>query len=191
MESPMRNFCSLEPARKKSRNEGAFGAASSEVVLDRGMIVDASLQKVASVKLNCCHVCGNAAVDSVITNPKCTTAADSISGQSNITMKTKEPPKSHSLLNYFTKGKASEKKPAFKPSLSKQSSILENNPTICQYCDKPTCSSCTRQCELCCRDFCTFCSKVDYGGVVEKIMCFECGNGEIEKYSSDADMMDI
>jgi hypothetical protein len=198
MESPMGNFCSLEPVKKKSRKEGVFfGGATSEVAPERGMVVDASLQpqEKASEKSYCCHVCGNAAADiPVIANLKCTTTADSISGQSNITMKTTgRAPKSHSLLNYFAKGKVSEKKATFKSK--SLSPIQENNTIRCQYCDKATCSSCTRQCERCCRDFCTFCSRVDYGGVVEKIMCFECGYGKMERYencfqSSDADMMD-
>lgn len=46
---------------------------------------------------------------------------------------------------------------------------------LCSYCDRPACSDCTRQCEGECKAFfCTFCSRVDYEGVRERIFCFHC-----------------
>ena len=78
----------------------------------------------------------------------------------------------------------------------------ETSLSPCRYCDKPTCLACSRKCEICQSSFCTFCSKVDYGGVVERILCFECDEvesracGDANKRSGDSedwdcDMMDL
>ena len=194
----MRNFCSLEPAKKKVRCEGVFGGGA--VVPERRALVDASSlvrlqdQKALSTKTCCCHVCDNVAVE-ITPSPKSATAADSFSGQSSLTQLAKaKQTKSHSLLNYFPKSKLSTKKPAFKSStigVDKQFSPIKESQISCHYCDKLTCQSCIRQCELCSGDFCTFCSKVDYRGVVEKILCFECVNEEYVSAGGDVDMMDL
>ena len=50
---------------------------------------------------------------------------------------------------------------------------------LCSYCDRPACSDCTRQCEGECKAFfCTFCSRVNYEGVRERIFCFHCEDEE-------------
>ena len=49
------------------------------------------------------------------------------------------------------------------------------NLSACRYCDKPTCITCTRQCELCLHYYCIFCTKVNYeSSVTERLLCFEC-----------------
>jgi hypothetical protein len=49
------------------------------------------------------------------------------------------------------------------------------NLSACRYCDKPTCITCTRQCELCLHCYCIFCTKVNYeSSVAERLLCFEC-----------------
>jgi hypothetical protein len=195
MESPMRNCSmSLEPARKKARNEGAFGGLNATLTTG-GMVVDPSNQVELKATKQCrCHVCGQEAKNYLVATPKSATAADSTSGLSNLLPVKPKAPKSQSLLNYFPKCKVSTKKPATFQHVEKLVfSPDENNPIKCHYCDKTTCSSCSRPCERCSRDFCTFCSKVDYRGVVEKVLCFECFNDEnIERsYGSDVDMMDL
>jgi hypothetical protein len=56
-----------------------------------------------------------------------------------------------------------------------QTSFPSLNLQSCRYCDKPTCYTCTRQCEQCQNRFCSFCTKVDYEmSIVERILCFEC-----------------
>ena len=179
---------SLEPVRKKARGEGNFGGTPG------GTVPDVSVTKqTITPKKCCCHVCGKDAVDSIST-PKAAPIADSIFFQNNLTPEKPKMQKSNSLLNYFPKSKVSTKKTTA-PAKSATNKLHSNdhNPISCHYCDKATCSSCTRSCERCSRDFCTFCSKVDYRGVVEKIMCFECVHElEFEENAgSDVDMMDL
>lgn len=61
----------------------------------------------------------------------------------------------------------------------------------CRYCDRPTCSkpSCTKQCEECQQNFCSFCCKVNYDGMYEKTVCFECD--ELLMLSHCCDRMDL
>eukprot|EP01082_Thalassiosira_pseudonana_P000054 g338.t1 g338 contig1:815642-817105(-) len=123
--------------------------------------------------------------------------------------------KSQSLLSFFPRSATSNKKQSavesIAPMMMSQTSIettnnagtsssinpptntttnaTNNNIISCRYCDKPTCiQSCSRQCEQCSNRFCTFCSKVDYGEVVERIVCFEC---EELLVGEDVDMMDM
>ena len=50
-----------------------------------------------------------------------------------------------------------------------------SNLSACRYCDKPTCITCTRQCELCQHCYCIFCTKVNYeSSTEERLLCFEC-----------------
>ena len=195
MGSPTWN-CSinLEPARKRARNEGEFGGTSGKLP-ERGMVCDASVKDPKAKKLCCCHVCGNnATYYSVMLNSM---GVDPASSQGSLTPMKPKVPKSHSLLNYFHKSKVPTKRTAlFKSSISgvtEPSLLKHDDPINCQYCDKPTCSYCTRQCEHCSRDFCTFCSKVDYGGVTEKILCFECVHDrEAQRFfTDDVIMMDL
>lgn len=91
-------------------------------------------------------------------------------------------PQRHSLFAYFqpTKRRTShvsqqigQSEPTFHSSLSSISTSM--NLHLCRYCDKPTCLTCTRQCEHCLHRFCTFCTKVNYElSIIERILCFEC-----------------
>lgn len=50
-----------------------------------------------------------------------------------------------------------------------------SNLSACRYCDKPTCITCTRQCELCQHCYCIFCTKVNYeSSIEERLLCFDC-----------------
>ena len=66
----------------------------------------------------------------------------------------------------------------------------------CRYCDRPTCknnnnnnSSCSKQCEECQHNFCSFCCKVNYDGIYEKTVCFECD--ELLMLSHCCDRMEL
>jgi len=194
MESPMRN-CSMsfEPARKKPRSEGAFGGLSVAVSHEN----NASVQPIHATQC-CCHVCGSAAVD-VAATPKSATSFNDVSGEKIHMLNPSKPKirKSHSLLNYFPSKLSKKPAAAVKPvnNVANCTALTGKDQINCNYCDKSTCSSCVRPCERCGCNFCTFCSKVDYGGVVEKIFCFECVNDtnteRNESFGSDVDMMDL
>mmetsp|Transcript_21632 Transcript_21632/g.45732 ORF Transcript_21632/g.45732 Transcript_21632/m.45732 type:complete len:413 (+) Transcript_21632:105-1343(+) len=115
-------------------------------------------------------------------------------------------PRSRSLLTYFQPTKRQATSSALHPHQKSQASmnnshgIAQSNLSPCRYCDKPTCATCTRQCERCQHRFCTFCTKIDYeSSVAEQIMCFECDeyvrnrSGMIggSKGDGDCDMMDF
>eukprot|EP00956_Cyclotella_meneghiniana_P017791 scaffold29266_cov70-Cyclotella_meneghiniana.AAC.2 len=194
MESPMRN-CSMsfEPARKKPRSEGAFGGLSVAVSHEN----NAPVQPIHARQC-CCHVCGSAAVDEAAT-PKSATSFNDVSGEKTHMLTPSKPKirKSHSLLNYFPSKLSKKPAAAVKPvnNVANCTALPGKDQINCNYCDKSTCSSCVRPCERCGCNFCTFCSKVDYGGVVEKIFCFECVNDtnteRNESFGSDVDMMDL
>ena len=83
-----------------------------------------------------------------------------------------------------------------KPSTQHMAATSTNNNDIshlpsCRYCDRPTCSnpSCTKQCEECQQNFCSFCCKVNYDGMYEKTVCFECD--ELLTLSQCCDRMDL
>ena len=97
--------------------------------------------------------------------------------------------KSHSLLDYFSKSNIFTKK-AQQPLPEPYDAHARKNAT-CRYCDKDMCTSCTRPCESCHNDYCTFCSRVDYGGVVERNLCFDCLEERNNGGEGDVDMMDL
>ena len=133
-----------------------------------------------------CHVCSTeASANNVSKLDESSVATSTMASTSfNITTEKKSVPKSHSLLSFFkTKSHVNQKVhhnqftvPASSTSVqSKSLSSNNNNLSPCRYCDKATCISCTRQCEMCQHRFCTFCTKVDYeSSIVERILCFEC-----------------
>ena len=145
----------------------------------------------------CCHVCSEEDSANNTSSSVASSPAASFDATTNETMAV---PKSHSLLNFFqsTKkqtGSHPQKLPASNfgnnqqhnigaPPTSRQNDInksLSSNLSPCRYCDKPTCSSCTRQCEMCQYHFCTFCTKVDYdSSITERILCFDCDTGNNE-----------
>ena len=116
-------------------------------------------------------------------------------------------PRSHSLLAYFqpTSSKRHTSKSQGAPVTNNSSELHSSAPSNlfpCRYCDKPTCSACTRQCELCQHRFCTFCTKIDYeSSITERIMCFECAEDHVGdgcshgmrggKAIDDCDMMEL
>eukprot|EP00814_Leptocylindrus_danicus_P020988 CAMPEP_0116007746 /NCGR_PEP_ID=MMETSP0321-20121206/2471_1 /TAXON_ID=163516 /ORGANISM="Leptocylindrus danicus var. danicus, Strain B650" /LENGTH=147 /DNA_ID=CAMNT_0003476477 /DNA_START=331 /DNA_END=774 /DNA_ORIENTATION=+ len=59
-----------------------------------------------------------------------------------------------------------------KPHLSEQSLAA------CTFCDHLSCRSggCIRQCEMCERPYCVFCSRTNYDETNERIFCLECDN---------------
>ena len=144
----------------------------------------------------CCHVCSE---EDSANNTSGVTSSPAASFNTT-TNETMAVPKSHSLLNFFqsTKkqtGSHPQKLPEANfghqqqqhnigASTSRQNDInksLSSNLSPCRYCDKPTCSSCTRQCEMCQYHFCTFCTKVDYdSSITERILCFDCDTGNNE-----------
>ncbi|KAL7463064.1 hypothetical protein ACHAXS_003439 [Conticribra weissflogii] len=175
----------------------------------------------------CCHVCRSSS-NSPADAEKCSVGKRNRLGNSHIGVglaigaaqsnATKAPKaKSQTLLTFFKP--ASQKNSMLSPKLH-QSNLTSQlkYPAIpathdskckksdesfglqpCRYCDKPTCTMCTRQCEQCERYFCTFCSKVDYADVVERILCFECDEvvlrseerRDIGSGDDDVDMMDL
>jgi hypothetical protein len=70
-------------------------------------------------------------------------------------------------------GKSSRRSPSSKNNKQR---LLILSP--CRYCDRPTCNAmippCIKLCEECQQYFCSFCCKVNYDGMYEKIVCFEC-----------------
>ncbi|KAL3805365.1 hypothetical protein HJC23_009072 [Cyclotella cryptica] len=205
MESPMRG-CSmnLEPVRKKARLD-AFGG-SPTVALSIDGVRDTQDGGRPVGQQCCCHVCGRTASESEQNKPA--EAGKQMSGHSQNLMSAKpKAPKFHTLLSYFPKSGGSKKtSQSFNPfsdsTCSHPSKIMTSArqkevsiPITCRYCDKPTCFTCTRPCERCSHNYCTFCSKVDYGGLDEKIFCFDCCD-DVERerlcgMPGDVDMMDL
>lgn len=176
----------------------------------------------------CCHVCrsfsSSCADANNSTSGKCSGLRNSRIGvgraisaaQDDTTSKTckTSKAKNKSLLTFFKPvlekqticspkfhqmNLSSQTKSAKKES-NGQKKIESSDLQRCRYCDKPTCVTCTRQCEQCERWFCTFCSKVNYADVVERILCFECdeevarsdGRRDIAGCDDDdVDMMDL
>ncbi|XP_053290388.1 apoptosis regulatory protein Siva [Pleuronectes platessa] len=46
--------------------------------------------------------------------------------------------------------------------------------TPCSQCDRPVCSSCTRQCSSCSSPCCSVCTIIDYSGQYEEVLCCSC-----------------
>ena len=119
----------------------------------------------------------------------------------------------NSLLSYFNPSKSKSKSNpttsqklgnATKISTSSEmqsSTLSQGSPTAahvpvslgsslssCSYCDRPACNSCMRTCEGECNlRYCTFCSKINYDGPVERVFCFNCHDCECEESGSDGD----
>ena len=164
----------------------------------------------------CCHVCHKSSSDSNVSDAnteivsfKVENSAPSATNGSAAKSSKDSKPKSNSLLSYFRPSSKKQTLPQsqFEPKLhsnqahsscsipTNQQSRTSNpsNLNPCRYCDKPTCVTCTRHCESCERWFCTFCSKVNYGGIVERILCFECDElaDSAAPEDEDIDMMDL
>ena len=130
----------------------------------------------------CCHICSvNVSVGS---RTACISAGTQPVSES-------APPKSHSLLLYFKPAKKqSSANKIHRPPQPQATQFIELSP--CRHCDKPTCITCSQQCENCQQHFCTFCSKTDYTNIRERILCFDCADCICrETQDGDVDMMDL
>mmetsp|Transcript_11584 Transcript_11584/g.19187 ORF Transcript_11584/g.19187 Transcript_11584/m.19187 type:complete len:384 (+) Transcript_11584:226-1377(+) len=157
----------------------------------------------------CCHVCGGHG-DSETGHGATNNAGGSTSGNSSSNIGG-SCAKSRSIASYFqvTKKQSSSSKLPSQPSSTLKSSssrkpssqhttITPTNTTNqhllppCRYCDRPTCNnnpSCIKQCEECQHNFCSFCCKVNYDGMYEKTVCFECD--ELLMLSHCCDRMEL
>ena len=48
------------------------------------------------------------------------------------------------------------------------------NLVVCSFCDHAACKVCSRKCEVCHGQFCTFCSTINYNYCVERVFCIDC-----------------
>lgn len=156
----------------------------------------------------CCHVCGGHG-DSETGHGATNNAGGSTSGNSSSNIGG-SCAKSRSIASYFqvTKKQSSSSKLPSQPSSTLKSSSSRKpssqhttiTPTNtnqhllppCRYCDRPTCNnnpSCIKQCEECQHNFCSFCCKVNYDGMYEKTVCFECD--ELLMLSHCCDRMEL
>jgi len=153
----------------------------------------------SSSGVECCHVCGGQG-DSATTNgaKKGCAIGDNRSGGGSCA--------SRSIASYFqvTKKQSSSSKLPPQPSASSRKTSSQHATTTtpnknnnhhlppCRYCDRPTCNnnpSCIKQCEECQHNFCSFCCKVNYDGMYEKTVCFECD--ELLMLSHCCDRMEL
>eukprot|EP00574_Skeletonema_japonicum_P003571 CAMPEP_0201714026 /NCGR_PEP_ID=MMETSP0593-20130828/656_1 /ASSEMBLY_ACC=CAM_ASM_000672 /TAXON_ID=267983 /ORGANISM="Skeletonema japonicum, Strain CCMP2506" /LENGTH=399 /DNA_ID=CAMNT_0048203251 /DNA_START=129 /DNA_END=1328 /DNA_ORIENTATION=- len=153
----------------------------------------------------CCHVCGGQGdSDTKHVGSKsggCINSSNNIGGGSCA---------SRSIASYFqvTKKQSSSSKLPPQPSTpslsckkaSSHQTTITTSPSDndnlhlppCRYCDRPTCNnnpSCIKQCEECQHNFCSFCCKVNYDGMYEKTVCFECD--ELLMLSHCCDRMEL
>lgn len=96
---------------------------------------------------------------------------------------------SNSLLCYFsttrTTSSSSSTTPMnmdTKPPAIEKSTIFQK----CTFCDRPVCTSCTRQCEKCQQTFCSLCSTADYSGRLERSFCLDCHAIEQQQQQQNA-----
>ena len=194
---------------------GSSGNSSN--IVDVSSATMSKLKDVAASPKNsqsscCCHVCGGTGGDTAVDDVMLTQCSEDIigsgsnnSGGSNCA--------SRSIASYF---QVTKKHSSMKPdpisslscssrkvtsslspsSSSQQHKVLQstNTPHLppCRYCDRPTCRnnpSCIKQCEECQHNFCSFCCKVNYMGVYEKTVCFECD--ELIMLSHCCDRMEL
>eukprot|EP00984_Skeletonema_dohrnii_P002892 scaffold981_cov70-Skeletonema_dohrnii-CCMP3373.AAC.2 len=152
----------------------------------------------SSSGVECCHVCGGQG-DGATTNGArkgCAIGSSSSSSGSRA---------SRSIASYFqvTKKQSLSSKLPSQPSASSRKAFPQHATTKpnnnnnhhlppCRYCDRPTCNnnpSCIKQCEECQHNFCSFCCKVNYDGMYEKTVCFECD--ELLMLSHCCDRMEL
>ncbi|GFH51238.1 hypothetical protein CTEN210_07714 [Chaetoceros tenuissimus] len=136
----------------------------------------------ASEESTCtCHVC-KSNIPTKLEQAEKITPASYRNTQATAPVKQK-----NSLLAYFQHSKSlqnGENGPSFQTKQTEKGmnsgrSNCGKISHLCSYCDRPACSNCTRQCEGECKAFfCTFCSRVDYEGVRERIFCFHCQDEE-------------
>ena len=155
----------------------------------------------------CCHVCGGTGGDAAVEDVMCEDMGSSSnnSGGSNCASRSIasyfQVTKKHSSMKFDPISSSSCSSRKVTSSLpSQQHKVLKNTNTPhqqsllppCRYCDRPTCRnnpSCIKQCEECQHNFCSFCCKVNYTGIYEKTVCFECD--ELIMLSHCCDRMEL
>jgi hypothetical protein len=122
-----------------------------------------------------CHVC-QAPASQIQSQIMTHEAAKDTNGRQMKLNATSLPKQKNSLLSYFNPTKAIQNPTA--PSMDSrkfQPVSMEPSLSSCAYCDRPACASCIRSCEGGCNEgYCTFCSRIDYEGIQERIFCFSC-----------------
>lgn len=196
--------------KKKSLSKLIGITGSSSNIVDVPSATMSKMKDVASSPKNsqsscCCHVCGGTGGDAVVDDVMMTQCSEDIGSGSNKSGGSNCA--SRSIASYFqvTKKHSSMKPDPTSPSLPPSSSsqphkVLKYTNTPhqqsllppCRYCDRPTCHnnpSCIKQCEECQHNFCSFCCKVNYTGIYEKTVCFECD--ELIMLSHCCDRMEL
>lgn len=184
MQSPDNDECQYPPMKRsrldyglhvlsQSSNDYAMSSSPPAPIFPKACktackISDTKKSKMHTDKYDfCCHVCFLGASNDKNSRFSSMSSVDDSS-----------VPERHSLLAYFqpTKRKTPQHHQPTNSIHSFQSSLPTSlNLHPCRYCDKPTCITCTRQCEQCLNRFCTFCTKVDYEmSITERTLCFEC-----------------
>jgi hypothetical protein len=95
------------------------------------------------------------------------------------------PKQKNSLLSYFnpTKQVRQSTSQSVDSQRTFKAQAISSNLTLplCAYCDRPACVSCMRSCEGGCSEvYCTFCSRIDYEGIQERVFCFGCHDGDVD-----------
>ena len=186
-----------QPANKSSSNSllklmVRSGNNTNASAATFSKINDSSCSSSSGGDVVCCHVCGGQGDDGATKQSGLNRCTISNSGGGNCAT-------SRSIASYFqvtkkqplTSSNSNSKLTSQPSSSSRKVSSLHNSATTtttpnyhnqhllppCRYCDRPTCStnpSCIKQCEECQHNFCSFCCKVNYDGMYEKTVCFEC-----------------
>ena len=122
-----------------------------------------------------CHVCQAPA--SQIQSQIMTHEATKDTNERQIKLNaTSLPKQKNSLLSYFNPTKV-VRNPTAPTMDSRKCQPVSMKPSLlsCAYCDRSACASCMRSCEGGCNEsYCTFCSRIDYEGIQERIFCFGC-----------------
>lgn len=116
--------------------------------------------------------------------------ADAAMGTTSTTQQ-QQPKQKNSLLSYFQvcsngpshpSGATSHASAGATATTTPIHNIVSTSPAAgapvvltCSYCERPTCASCSRNCESCQKRYCTFCSTVNYDDSrAERIFCLDC-----------------
>lgn len=112
----------------------------------------------------------------------------------------------NALLAYLTpkhSTKAAVRKNPLEPSWNRHQSTrpcaLPSQPLLthcpkencCSFCERAACSDCISRCEECGDMYCSFCSTVDYHGIVPRTVCLDCNNACACAAAGNEDAMNI
>lgn len=201
--------------KKTSLSKLIGSSGNSSNIVDVSLATMSKMKDVASSPKNsqiscCCHVCGGTGGDATADDVMLTQCSEDIGSGSNNSGGSSCA--SRSIASYFqvtkkhspmsSSSSSSRKVTPSSPQskVAKGTTIFNNfkesnqKPLLppCRYCDRPTCRnnpSCIKQCEECQHNFCSFCCKVNYTGVYEKTVCFECD--ELIMLSHCCDRMEL